>query len=100
MSWFSSFWNKAGPTVAAVAAVAVGQPELAIPASQAAAATIKKPKAPAPVQAPLAVGPGTSAGFVAAYDGLPAVDKEIVVIGGAVVGVALLFRLLAPRGRR
>lgn len=101
-SWFSQIWRAAGPEIAAIAAVASGNPQLAIPASQAAAATIKPKKPPAPLQPPLAVGPGAQGGgFVAAYQGLPQGDKNAIMIGGTVLGAVLLSRLLAPAsGRR
>jgi hypothetical protein len=102
-SWFSQFWRAAGPTVAAVAAVATGNPELAIPASQAAAATIKPKKPappPAPVAAPTAIGPAPGGGgFLQAYQGLSQADKEVVVVGGAVLGSVVLYKALFG-GRR
>lgn len=99
-SWLSVIWHKAGGPIAAAAAVAAGQPELASAAYAAGSAvSAKKPSAPT-VQPPLAVGPGTQGGFVAAYETLPPADKEIITIGGAVLGALLLARILAPGGRR
>lgn len=99
-SWLSEILHKAGGPVAAVAAVAAGQPELAVAAYQAGnSLTAKKPSQPqAVVAAPVAIGQN---GFVGAYESLTPVDREIVLVGGAVVGAAVLYKLLfAPSGRR
>lgn len=100
-SWLSSAWHAAGGPIAAVAAVALGQPEL-VPAALAAgnAASAKKPPQPQLVAAPTALQPGQAGGFIGAYESLPQVDREIVVVGGAVLGAILLAKVLAPRGRR
>lgn len=100
-SWLSQAWHAAGGPIAAAAAVAAGQPQLAAAAYAAgSAASAKKPSQPTPavVQAPVAVGPGQ--GFVAAYDSLPPIDRNIIMVAGAAVGVALVAKLIAPRGRR
>ena len=95
-SWFSQIWRAAGPEIAAAAAIASGNPELAVPASQAAAATIK-PKTPsAPVAPPV---PVTPPGFLAAYRSLPPADREVLTVGGAVLGSVILYKLLFSHHR-
>lgn len=98
-SWLSSLWHSAGPEVAAVAAVATGNPELAIPAAQAASAAGGGKPNPPKVAAPAAVQPQ---GITAAYQALTPLDREVVVIGGAVLGAVVLSRVLFPPryGRR
>lgn len=102
-SWLSQAWHAAGPEIAAVAAVATGNPELAIPAAQAAAAAgggkPNPPKAVQPVQAVQA----PPQGFGAAFASLTPLDREIVVVGGAVLGAVVLGKILFGRpayGRR
>lgn len=79
----------AGP-VLAVAAVASGNPQLAVPAYQAgtAAAGKKKAKVAAPVEI------AQPAGFL---DTMPAGDRNALLIGGAVVGALLLAKLMGGR---
>ena len=82
----------AGP-VLAVAAVAAGQPQLAIPAFQAGkAATAKKPKI---VEAPVEPVPPPTF-----WDTLTTADRNALMIGGAVVGTLLVSKLLTGGRRR
>lgn len=101
-SWLSEAWHKAGPEIAAVAAVATGNPELAIPAAQAAAAAGGgKPNPPKAIAAPVVVVP-PQGGFLQAFQVLTPLDREIVVVGGVLLGAVTLSRLLFPPryGRR
>lgn len=101
-SWLSTAWHKAGPEIAAVAAVATGNPELAIPAAQAAsAAGGGKPNPPKVIAAPVAIAPPAN-GFLQAFQTLAPLDRQLVVAGGVVLGAAALSRLLFPPryGRR
>lgn len=101
-SWLSTAWHKAGPEIAAIAAVATGNPELAIPAAQAAsAAGGGKPNPPKAVVAPLAIAPPAN-GFLQAFQTLTPLDRQIVVVGGVMLGAVTLSRLLFPSryGRR
>lgn len=101
-SWLSTAWHAAGPEIAAAAAVATGNPELAIPAAQAAAAAGGgKPNPPKAVAAPLAVAPPAN-GFLQAFRTLTPLDRQIVVVGGVMLGAVTLSRLLFPPryGRR
>lgn len=81
--------RKAAGPVLAVAAVASGNPQLALPAYQAgSAATKKKPKVQAPVQ------PVEPPGLL---DNLAPADRQVLLIGGAVVGTLLVSKLLLGR---
>lgn len=81
----------AGP-VAAVAAVASGNPQLAVPAySAASAATAKKKKLAPPVE------PLPAPSFL---ETLSPGDRTVLTIGGAVVGTLLLARLFSPPRKR
>jgi hypothetical protein len=95
-SWLSSLWHSAGPEVAAAVAVASGNPELALPAAQAAsAAGGGKPNPPKAVAAPVALQ-APPQGIGAAYQALTPLDREIVVVGGVVLGAVVLSRVLFP----
>lgn len=98
MSWFSQAWRSAGPTIAAVAAVASGNPELAIPASQAAAATIKPKKPAAP---PVPIAPPAPAVLPGFWANLAPADQHVILYGGTAIGTLLAARLLfGGQGRR
>ena len=84
----------AGPALA-VAAVASGNPQLAVPAYQAgSSAAGKKKKKSAAVAPP--VEPNQPAGWL---DTLPNGDRNALLIGGAVVGTLVLSKLLTGRRR-
>ena len=84
--------KAAGPALA-VAAVASGQPQLAVPAFQAGkAATKKKAKG---IEAP--VEPIQPVGF---FDQLVPADRNALVIGGTIVGTLLVSKLLFSGRRR
>lgn len=75
--------RKVGPIAAGAAAVAAGQPQLAVAAGSAvSSATKKKKKAPELVEAPL---PAPAL--------LPA-DRNVLLIGGSVLATLLVSRLL------
>jgi hypothetical protein len=81
--------RKVGPLVAAGAAIAAGQPQLAVAAAgTVSAATKKKPKIQPPVEA---IAPAGILGD------LPQADRNFLLIGGAVVGTLLLTKLIGRR---
>lgn len=91
MAGLKKVLRKVGPVVAGAAAIAAGQPQLAVAAGSAvSAATKKKAKAPAYVEPP---APQVFLGNLA-----PA-DRNALMIGGAVVGTLVLSKLLFSRGR-
>lgn len=78
--------RKVAPFAAAAAAVATGQPQLAIPAATAAkAATAKKAKYVEPPAPPVPTG------FL---DNLVPGDRNALMIGGAVLGTLVLAKVM------
>ncbi len=85
------FRKIAGP-VAAAAAIAAGQPQLAVAAySVGKSATAKKPKYVAP---PVEIPPPQSAGL---FSSLPQADRNALLIGGTAVATLLAAKLLLKR---
>jgi hypothetical protein len=88
MGGLKKILRKAAGPILAVAAVASGNPQLAVPAFQAgkSAAGKKKAKLEAPVE------PLPAPGW---FDTLTTGDRNALMIGGAVVGTLLLSKVLA-----
>ena len=81
--------RKVGPLVATAGAIAVGQPQLAVPLSQGiSSATKKKRRA---VEPPIETPPP------GLFASLTQSDRNAVMIGGAVVGTLVLSQLLLRR---
>jgi hypothetical protein len=101
-SWLSSAWHAAGGPIAAAAAIASGNPELAQVAYAAgSAASAKKPSQPQqPTAAQVAAAQPAQGGFMQAYHTLTPADQEIILAGGVLLGSFVLYRALFGRGSR
>lgn len=92
MGGLKKLFRKVGPLAAAAAAVAVGQPELAVTAAQVTKQAAGKGKAPALVEPPVQDLP--PAGF---WANLAPADRQVLTIGGALLGGLVLARLFSGR---
>lgn len=96
MDGLKKILRKVLPIAAGAAAVATGNPALAVAAySATSAATAKKAKAPPVIAPPVApiVQPG------GLLDNLSPTDRNVVLVGGGIIGALVLAKIMSPPRR-